>query len=362
LLISFTLLDNRTISKPLINRINMTQVFLHAPGVHTGGGKVLLQAILAAPPLLPITAYLDQRSLGSLNVPASVSTVPVNPSPLGRLTAEIQLRRSVDEGSRVLCFHGLPPLFRLPARTVVFLQNRLNIEENAPTGGGAGSRYCVGLLRRSLCRRLRFHADEFVVQTASMKEAVLRWYGDGAPMVHVIPFLDDFTTTRSRIPTKQYDFIYVADGVSHKNHRNLIAAWILLAQEGYRPSLVLTLGKRDANLWQELDKLRIGHTLNILNVGDVGREQIFELYRQARALIYPSLSESFGIPLIEATRFAMPIVASERDFVRDVCAPEQTFDPCSPQSIARAVKRHLGLADPPCVPVGAREFWAELLQ
>jgi hypothetical protein len=55
-------------------------------------------------------------------------------------------------------------------------------------------------------------------------------------------------------------------------------------------------------------------------------------------------------------------LASELDFVRDVIEPVETFDPDSPTSIARAVKRFLGKVDPP-IPIGsAKEFLYEVLR
>ena len=48
------------------------------------------------------------------------------------------------------------------------------------------------------------------------------------------------------------------------------------------------------------------------------------------------------MPLIEAKRLGMPIIASERNYVRDLIDPVETFDPESPLSICRAVMRYNG--------------------
>ena len=84
------------------------------------------------------------------------------------------------------------------------------------------------------------------------------------------------------------------------------------------------------------------------------------LYASAGALVFPSLGESFGLPLIEARQAGLSILAPELDYVRDVCEPAQTFDPQSATSIARAVKRFLQLADPVPLPQPAGAFWAAL--
>ena len=127
------------------------------------------------------------------------------------------------------------------------------------------------------------------------------------------------------------------------NHRLLIEAWCQLAREGYFPSLWLTLDEKinaDLCLWINQKKTQAG--LRIENLGGRSHDEIKRLYTQAKALIYPSTFESFGIPLIEARQAGLAVLASELDFVRDVLDPEEVFDPQSSVSIARAVKRFMG--------------------
>jgi glycosyltransferase involved in cell wall biosynthesis len=74
------------------------------------------------------------------------------------------------------------------------------------------------------------------------------------------------------------------------------------------------------------------------------------------------MAETFGLPLLEATMLGIPVIAGEVDFVRDVCVPQQTFDPDSPRSIARAVRRFLGNgAEAPAMYLSAEEFVERLL-
>jgi glycosyltransferase involved in cell wall biosynthesis len=122
----------------------------------------------------------------------------------------------------------------------------------------------------------------------------------------------------------------------------LLDAWRLLANEGYYPSLALTIAPSYANLVGEIEQAILSDGLNIINFGNLSQSAVFKLYKSSSALIYPSLSESLGLPLIEASKFGIPIVAAELDYVRDSCIPEQTFDPSSSISISRAVKRFSG--------------------
>jgi hypothetical protein len=59
---------------------------------------------------------------------------------------------------------------------------------------------------------------------------------------------------------------------------------------------------------------------------------------------------------LEAKQIQLPIIASELDYVRDFVIPMETFDPNSSLSIARAIKRTLGIIDNPVNTLSADEF------
>jgi glycosyltransferase involved in cell wall biosynthesis len=154
------------------------------------------------------------------------------------------------------------------------------------------------------------------------------------------------TGGRAHLPAREKcDFIYVADGEAHKNHRKLVDAWILLAHQGIYPSLGLTLPARFTPLWQEIEQLIGEHNLHIVNFGAMPHDEVLDLYGNTLALVFPSTTESFGLPLLEAANAGLPIIAAELDYVRDVCQPCQTFNPHSSRSIADAVKRFLNKPD-----------------
>ncbi|MCM2264349.1 MAG: glycosyltransferase [Desulfuromonadales bacterium] len=340
----------------------MSRLILYAPGVHTGGGLVLLKELLAAPVSAPQVIFLDSRSRDQVQIPAGTLIFWCAPTLSGRLKAEFRVRSLASPGDVLLCFHGLPPFLRSSARVVVFIQNRLNLGEDPVFSGKVT---LLSKVKRVLFRLFAGNADQFMVQTPSMRLAVQKCLGETAP-VEVFPFLNAIDPGEGAAdipaPAKEYDFIFVADGVPHKNHRALVDAWILLARQEVRPSLILTLGSRDQHLWNEIERTARLHGLHIGNAGEVDRNQIFALYRRTRALVFPSMTESFGIPLLEASRFGLPIIASELDYVRDVCVPAETFDPRSPVSIARAAMRFMNVSDQPVGMKSAEEFLSELLR
>lgn len=220
-------------------------------------------------------------------------------------------------------------------------------------------------VERLWLRRCRTHADSFIVQTNSMRDAAAQVVG---PTVLVVPFSPDCsviakqgTKEMSRYTTS-YEFLYAASGEPHKNHRNLLDAWKLLASEGLYPSLCLTVSRSDyPSLADLIEREKTDHKLRIDNAPAHSRSDMQRLYGCARALIYPSLMESFGLPLIEAQQAGLSIIAAELDYVRDLVEPKEAFDPHSPRSIARAVKRFLHISEPPVAVLTSDEFVKRLL-
>jgi len=336
-------------------------LILHAPNVHVGGGFVLLGEILEASKASLRWAQLDGRTRKRLELQPGLEVHYVARTVVARLYAEWRLWRASKPDDLVLCFHGMPPLLPVRGRVVVFQQNRYLLGVNSLRQLPAKMALRIAF-ERAVCALFRRHVDEYVVQTKTMAEDLRRWHG-GEPAVRVLPFADLFDTVyTSDHAADRYDFVYVASAEAHKNHERLIDAWLLLAKAGLFPSLALTLGSENRRLLDRLERLRSESEICVYNLGVLPRERVLELYKCAGALIFPSTSESFGLPLVEAAAWGLPIVAAELDYVRDVVTPVETFDPESPLSIARAVRRFLDCPEVPGPVMTASEFVERILR
>ncbi len=328
----------------------------------------MLEAIFnALPSGMELILSLDRRMPLPEGITQEVQVRRVKPSIVHRFLAERWLADNVASGAVVLCFGNLPPLFKLRGHTVVFFQNRYLIENISLNRFPLRVRLRLAIERLWLSKRLR-NADEFVVQTPTMKR-LMEIKTRGRVPVSVFPFVADprgYTRSLSQKKDQKdidYDFVYVASGEPHKNHRRLIDAWCLLAEEGLFPSLCLTLDEiRFPELCRLIDQMRYQYGVKVTNAGGLSHHDVLELYKKSMAAIYPSTFESFGLPLIEARQAGLPVLASELDYVRDVLDPEQTFDPESAVSIARAVKRFLGLQEEPLPLQDAARFIEHLLE
>ncbi|MFY8043864.1 MAG: hypothetical protein ACOVOD_13160, partial [Rhodoferax sp.] len=209
--------------------------------------RELVEALLdALPPDMPVQAWLDARARARWVVKTRPPVHWVQPTLASRWLAERGLHQTARSGDRLLCLHGLPPLLRSHAHTTVFQQNRLLFGQTPLSQFALRTRLRL-YVEQQISRRLRHHVDLYWVQTDAMADALRAWWSDAdRPPVRVLGFAPALPTVAMQ--TRRYDFIYIADGEAHKNHRRLLAAWCLLAEEGIRPSLALTLSERDSQL------------------------------------------------------------------------------------------------------------------
>lgn len=331
-------------------------LIIHAPNVHAGGGRTLLLSLLSSLEK-PAVVQLDERLEPIPELAEGVQVIRVAPRLIARLRAERRLQSLCSNGDILLCFGNLPPLFRSSARVFVYLQNRYLTSPRAVSELPLSVRLRIRVERLWLRCFLRDAIP--LVQTGSMAQEVLEHLGCEAK---IAPFLPKWPHSLPYPHDTRYDYLYVASGESHKNHRRLLEAWVLLARRGFRPSLYLTLdAKRDAALYALVERLAQEYELKITNA-PCPPEEIFSLYAQAKAIIYPSLFESFGLPLLEAAHAGLPIIAAERDYVRDVVTPAISFDPESSLSLARAVLRHQSRECGRVLPEDASSFLRRLAE
>ncbi len=79
---------------------------------------------------------------------------------------------------------------------------------------------------------------------------------------------------------------------------------------------------------------------HFVNVGRIDQSELAGYFRHCRALIMPSVLESFSATYIEAMQFGTPILASDMDFSREVCGDAALyFDPWRAESIRDAILR-----------------------
>lgn len=128
----------------------------------------------------------------------------------------------------------------------------------------------------------------------------------------------------------------------HKNLLRLLEAHALLVD---RPLLVLPgyATEHEAELRARAGELGIAGDVRFL--GWVADADMEGLYAAARAFVFPSLVEGFGLPVLEAMARGVPVACSGRTALAEVAGDAALqFDAESPSAIAGSMRRIL--ADP----------------
>ena len=182
--------------------------------------------------------------------------------------------------------------------------------------------------RDSLVEKFEIDMEKLILVPAGID---IHRFGEGSKLISEV---------RERFSLPDKFLFYPSRFWKHKNHCGLFDALKLYEQKfGEGIDFVLT-GRieKEALLWirEEQKGLRFS---KIVDLGFVDDDGLNGIYATATALVFPSLFEGFGIPLIEAMAAGCPIIAGN-----STCIPEVLdgvgglFDPNSPKETCDSIR------------------------
>ena len=140
-------------------------------------------------------------------------------------------------------------------------------------------------------------ATRIAAVSRNVAEEAVRWFGVSRARIEIVPNgVDEFFTPKG----DEDDYVlFVGTIEPRKGLDDLLAVWDSLPH--LRPRLILC---GDAG-WGDV---RLPSDAEV--TGYVDRARLRELYRHARAFVYPSRYEGFGIPPLEAMACSAPVIAT----------------------------------------------------
>lgn len=149
-------------------------------------------------------------------------------------------------------------------------------------------------------------------------------------------FIADSPVPVEGLVAKQF-IMYVGRPTPHKNLGRLIDAFALMQKT--RPELHLVLvGKTDANYERHAAYVRQKGIQNVVFTGFASDAQLRWLYEHTKAYAFPSLSEGFGLPPLEAMTHGAPVAASSASCIPEVLGDAAYyFDPLDVAGMAAKI-------------------------
>lgn len=145
-----------------------------------------------------------------------------------------------------------------------------------------------------------------------------------------------------KLTVKRPYIFYVGNAHPHKNVEGLIRSFTKLKKN--HQSLRLVLSGREDFFWQRIKKELAREGLkDVVVTGFVSDKELAALYKNAQALVFPSFSEGFGIPVLEAMACGCPVVSSNKTSLPEVAGEAAVyFDPKRVDDMAEKINLVLG--------------------
>ena len=141
----------------------------------------------------------------------------------------------------------------------------------------------------------------------------------------------------AELTTPEKFILYVGNAHPHKNLDRLVEAYKLLQRS--HPQLKLVLIGREDYFYRQLKKY--SQELGVSGVifpGEADNGELAFWYKRALAFIFPSLSEGFGIPGLEAMSLGCPVVASNIAVFKEIYGDAAVYtNPYDPEDLAKTI-------------------------
>lgn len=160
---------------------------------------------------------------------------------------------------------------------------------------------------------------------------------------------------------KKYDFepffLYVGNVYPHKNIENAILALKKINLQNPKPIKLVIIGKKDyfqQRLYKYIKELELNKC--IIFFDQVNDRQLSNLYKKALCLIFPSISEGFGLPALEAMQHGCLIACSDIPVFHEICGePLFYFNPYDVDNIKQTFKKIISLSEKEKALLAAKE-------
>jgi glycosyltransferase involved in cell wall biosynthesis len=291
-----------------------------------------------------VPALQKKRFLEQFSHPMIVPTfVGYGPMEFGDFTLKTASLRSLRGKVRVFFFPGHNVPLSVPGRYIVSVNDVTVFSPH----------FALPWYRRAGFRRLlsrAVHGAEAVVTISeTVKGDLVREFGLPPGKIRVIyPWVKEVFfgppgDGSLPEPLRGKDYIlYVGLRIAHKNVEGVVRAFLLLADEFPELRLVVAGGRYTTP--DMVDRWRTDRRLmgRLIEIPDPSDDDIARLFARAKAFVFPSFAEGFGLPPLEAMASGVPVVCSDIPVFREVYGDAVRYvDPNRAESIAEGVREIL---------------------
>ena len=200
--------------------------------------------------------------------------------------------------------------------------------------------------RRSFYRDIVTNVERVVCISDYTKKTFCEKYGFPEKKAETIyiavqnRFKEEDRAILKKLDIKEAEYlVYSANFWEHKNHKLLLTAYAMYVHNGGSLKLVLTGNPLSEQEFYDNMINTMGLNGKVLITGYVSEKELYAILLHSKGLIYPSLFEGFGIPVVEAMYMNKLIACSNMTSLPEIgCEAICYFDPRKPDEILRGIE------------------------
>lgn len=300
--------------------------------IHNGGGKVLLNYLIEE---LEKTDYkvfylFDERFPYQQYAIKSTNMIAVQKASLFKRHGFY--KKNGCKFNKVFILGNIPPTIKLRGETIVYFHNAIYL--SVPRSFSILQRLKYKL-KIAIIRCFEPNVSRWLVQTEYIKNKFSEKFAK-IEKVEILPFYPTLEVRKkNRIP---HSFFYVSNAQENKNHIRLIDAFCKSFDQLKKGRLILTVSGDFPDIVEHINQA-IKNGYPIENVGFLQKEALVEKYAESEFVIFPSLSESFGLGIIEGIRAGCNIIGADLPYTYAVCRPSAVFNPYDIDDISKVINK-----------------------
>ncbi|MBI2822868.1 MAG: glycosyltransferase family 4 protein [Acidobacteria bacterium] len=241
---------------------------------------------------------------------------------------------------------GLPDLFHFPAYTAsswLACRKVVTVHDVSYAAYPHWYPHAGGKLRRRFYRRSAEGADAIITTSNFSKSEIVRVYSIKPERVFAIYLASGLESVQPALHWERQGLsrsylLHVGDQHTRRNLLTALSAFQAILPEH---DLDFVFIGRDLGVREEMRQhaRTLGCDGRIHFLQDLPLAQMPHWYRNAAALVYPSVYEGFGLPLLEAMQLGCPVVGSRASSIPEVTGDAAWLvDPLSAREIAAGIR------------------------
>jgi len=228
---------------------------------------------------------------------------------------QLPLKILFSKADFVICPDYIAPYFTFKAKRITVLHDSL-FWDHKKNYSFLWNKYFISLIN------LGMNSKTQIVTTSNYsKNNLIKIFRNNRNINFVYQSFNFHKTTSSNYKTPENYLLHIGSFEKRKDLITLVKAFKLVKDDNLK--LVLAGAQIVNGSSEVLDEIKTFIFQNklenkVILAGYVSKEEASLLYKNASLYVFPSLDEGFGIPILEALSFSLPVICSDIDIFKEV--------------------------------------------